>query len=90
MAVLKFYDQSKKTAYDCAEIALETEGTLLEDLDEEPKNWKTFKKGPNTREKVEEDDGKCKETEGEVMVEQNFSKFHDCLLLSGHVFCITD
>ena len=50
MMMFTLYEQSKETAYDCLEIALEEEAHsswknwTLENPEEEPKNWKTFKK----------------------------------------------
>ena len=50
MMMFTLYEQSKKTAYDCLEIALEEEAHsswknwALENPEEEPKNSKTFKK----------------------------------------------
>ena len=50
MMMFILYEQSKKTAYDCLKIVLEDEGHgswknwALENPEEEPKNWMTFKK----------------------------------------------
>ena len=50
MTMFTLYEQSKKTAYNCLEIALEEEDHsswkkwALKNPEEEPKKWKTFKK----------------------------------------------
>ena len=96
MMMFTLYNQSKKMAYDCLEIALEEEAYsswknwALENPEEELKNWKTFKKwaaeawnGRARRRHLYKTATRINMRDGKLTVEQYFSKFQECLRLSG-------
>ena len=96
MMMFILYEQSKKTAYDCLKIVLEDEGHgswknwALENPEKEPKNWKTFKKcaeevwnGRARSKHLYKTPTRINMRDGKLTVEQYFSKFQECLCLSG-------
>jgi len=96
MMMFILYEQSKKTAYDCLKIVLEDEGHgswknwALENPEEEPKNWMTFKKwaeeawnGRARRKHLYKTATRINMRDGKLTMEQYFSKCQECLRLIG-------